>query len=506
VFSPLTLIIYDVIFILNILKNNINSSNNILNNDPLRSFLEISYDELEEMNLQAAEKRINTDPKQLEEEYREYLKKEKRIKAVTLCFSNIEGRLHMLDYDKKFLLESADNLTFDGSSVRGFSVLSESDLRLAVDWSSILWLPSDVFGSGKVIMFANVQNRDRSPYESDFRAQLVLLTEELRQKEGIVANASCEIEGFLVNGVNAEQTFDQKNGFELISMGGYYHSLPLDPLKRFIDSAAEAQRAMGFKNEKDHPEVAPSQFELNFSYVDALSAADKIQLYKLVCRQVANNMGMTATFLPKPVAGINGNGMHTNFSLSKKGKNIFYDKNGRDNLSKEAWDFISKILNHAPEICLLINPSVNAYRRLDPNFEAPNQIKVSPVDRGAMIRIPAGNEKTARIEIRSVAPDSNPYIVLYSLLKIWKTGKKLHVDTSRRTRVRFLPDNIGDAIKLYKSSDYIRKILGEKNKEKFLEFKQKVADRSPKELGILIKTNEVIFHHEVTNQVLWSTF
>ena len=127
---------------------------------------------------------------------------------------------------------------------------------------------------------------------------------------------------------------------------------------------------MGFENEKDHPEVAPAQFELNYSYSEIINAADQVQIYKLVARQVAENLGMTATFLPKPFVGINGSGMHTNISLSKKGKNIFYEKKGKDGLSSIAWDFIWRILNHAPETCLVFNPSVNSYRRLDPHFEA----------------------------------------------------------------------------------------------------------------------------------------
>src|SRR5258708_28490346 len=127
----------------------------------LKNFLEIPYDQLEEMNLAAKEKRDNISLSDLEKEYRDYLEKEKRIKAVTLCFSDIEGRFHMLDYDKKFLLSSAENLTFDGSSIRGFTAQSESDLRLSVDWGSIMWLPADIFGPGKVIMFANVLDRDK---------------------------------------------------------------------------------------------------------------------------------------------------------------------------------------------------------------------------------------------------------------------------------------------------------------------------------------------------------
>jgi glutamine synthetase len=472
----------------------------------LKNFLQIPYDTLEELNLEAKEKRDTLSFEDQEAHYRAYLTKESRIKAVTLCFSDIEGRFHMLDYDKKFFLESSDNLTFDGSSIRGFTAQKESDLRLFVDWSSFLWLPSDIFGSGKVIVFANILTREGNQYQSDFRGLLQDLIKQTEKKEGLTPFASGEIEGFLLDGINSEQTFNEKVGFNLMTTGGYYHSLPMDPLKQFIDTAAEAQRAMGFKNEKDHPEVAPSQFEMNFSYSHALRAADQIQLYKLVCRQVANKMGMTASFLPKPVMGINGSGMHTNFSLARKGKNAFFHLGGKESLSPLAWDFISRILNHAPEICLILNSSVNAYRRLDPRFEAPNQIKVSPIDRGSMIRIPVGNEKTSRIEIRSVAPDANPYLVLYTILKVGLTGKKLPINTDKRDRLRFLPGTIQDAIKLFKASDFMKQVLGDENAEKYVDFKQAAADRSPRDLGTMVKTSEIVYHHEVTNQALWNNF
>ncbi|MFA5161808.1 MAG: glutamine synthetase family protein [Elusimicrobiales bacterium] len=473
---------------------------------PLKNFLEIPYDELEAMNLSAVEAAETLPAAELEKKHRAYLEKEKYLKAVTLCFSDIEGRFHMLDYDKHFFLRAADNLTFDGSSIRGFSAQKESDLRLAADWSSIYWLPSDVFGPGKVIMFATVLNRDKTPYESDFRARLFELASGLKKTRGITANVSAEVEGFLINGLNAEQNYDKVKGFDLISTGGYFNSLPLDRLKMFIDASAEAQRAMGFRNEKDHPEVAPSQFELNFSYAHAVRACDMIQLYKLVCRQVAANMGMTATFLPKPVSGINGSGMHLNLSFFKGGKNIFHDAKGEGNLSPVAWDAISRILNHAQELSLVLNPSVNAYRRLDPHYEAPNQIKVSPVDRGSMIRIPAGNEKSARIEIRSVAPDANPYLALHALLKTILDGQPLTKDETKRDRVRYLPGNIYDALRIFRSSEFIKSALGAASHEKYASYKQAAAERSPKELGSIVKSSEVLFHHEVTNQMLWHKF
>ena len=472
----------------------------------LKNFLEIPYDVLEAMNLKAAKNAETLPPVELEKQYRAYLQEEKRIKAVTLCFSDIEGRFHMLDYDKQYFLRAADNLTFDGSSIRGFSAQRESDLRLGIDWRSIFWLPCDVFGPGKVILFATVLNRDKSLYESDFRARLGELEKEIKKTRGVTANVAAEVEGFLVNGLNAEQSYNKTTGFSLISTGGYYHSLPLDRLKIFIDTAAEAQRAMGFKNEKDHPEVAPSQFELNFSYAGLVRACDMIQLYKLVCRQVAANMGMTATFLPKPVSGVNGSGMHLNLSFFKGDKNTFYDKKGEEGLSAAAWDVISRILNHAQELSLILNASVNAYRRLDPHFEAPNQIKVSSVDRSAMIRIPAGNETSARIEIRSVGPDANPYLAVYALLRTALDGKPLAKKEGKRDRVRCLPANIHDAIRIYCASDLVKTMMGAAAHEKYVVHKQAAADRSPKELGTIVKSAEIIFHHEVTNQMLWHKF
>lgn len=474
-----------------------------------KSFSEISYAELEELNLDAKSKVLNhVGDDALKEEYLRYLSDKKDIKAVTVAFTDLEGRFHMLDYDKKFLLKSHENLTFDGSSVRGFSMVRESDLRLEIDWGSFRWLPADIFGPGKVLIFGLIKANDGSMYESDMRGLLKKMTHDLWTQKSQVANVAVELEGFLFNGLNAEQLYEKHQGFEFVSIGGYYHSLPQDPLRRFIDQFAEAQRALAFENEKDHPEVAPSQFELNFSYADALVSADQIQLYKLVARQIANNMGMTACFLPKPVADINGSGMHTNMSISQKGKNLFYDATGQDQLSKLGWDFIDRILNNANDLCLILNPSVNAYRRLDPHYEAPNQIKSSAIDRTSMIRIPMGNENSARAEVRSVAPDANPYMLFYTLFRTGLEGpisETLDSET-RRTRTRYLPDNIYDAIRHFKGSEYVRGMLGSSNHEKYIELKQATADRCPKLLGARIKTPEILFHHDVTNQYLWGHF
>ncbi len=172
-------------------------------------------------------------------------------------------------------------------------------------------------------MFANILTRDSTQYASDFRGLLQNFTRDLKEQEGISALVAAEVEGFIVEGRDAEQNFDEREGFRLISTGGYFHALPLDPLRQFINSCASVLQAMGFKNEKGHPEVdTTSQFEMNFSYAEALRMADMIQIYKLLCRQLANNMGLTACFLPKPVMGINGSGMHINMSVAKNGKNL----------------------------------------------------------------------------------------------------------------------------------------------------------------------------------------
>src|SRR5580765_1443233 len=174
----------------------------------LRNFLALSYDELEELNLKAKEQRLKRVPlDKIREERLRYLTDEKRIKAVTVLFSDLEGRLHMLDYDKKFLLKSWDNLTFDGSSIRGFTAQRESDLRLGIDWSAFYWGPADIFGPGKVLVFGDVIDKGGTPYSADIRGVLKAYAQELNKKQGLTLNAGNEIEGFLLLGVYAERRY-----------------------------------------------------------------------------------------------------------------------------------------------------------------------------------------------------------------------------------------------------------------------------------------------------------
>jgi glutamine synthetase len=471
-----------------------------------RDFLALSYGELEELNLQAKTDRMNrVAADEIREKRLKYLTDEKRIKAVSVLFSDLEGRLHLLDYDKKFLLNAYENLTFDGSSIRGFTAQKESDLRLGIDWSAFYWVPADIFGHGKVLVFGIVIDKDGTPYSGDIRGVLKNYADNLHKEKGYTLNAANEIEGFLFAGTDAERRYHETLKFEFINTGGYYHVLPLDPLRKFIDTSAEVQRAMGFQNEKDHPEVAPSQFEINYHFSEVVAAADQIQLYKLLCRQIANNMGYTACFLPKPVVGVNGSGMHTNVSISKDKTNLFWDEKGQEQLSKFGWDFLDRILTHALDLCLVFNSSVNAYRRLDPHFEAPNQIRASATDRGAMVRVPIGNHRSMRTEVRAVAPDANPYLTMYG---IFKTGVDGNISTADNLRGggRFLPDNIQAAIEDFKDSEWIGKILGADVQSRYADLKQAAANRSPRELGTFVKASEVQYHHEVYNQFLWNNF
>src|SRR5437868_679308 len=176
----------------------------------LRNFLAIPYDELEDLNLKAKEQRKSRVPlDQIQEERLRYLTDEKRIKAVTVLFSDLEGRLHMLDYDKKFLIKSYDNLTFDGSSIRGFTAQRESDLRLHMDWSAFYWGPADVFGPGKVLVFGEVIDKDGTPYSADIRGVLKGYAQKLSAEKGYTLNAANEIEGFLFNGADAERRYHE---------------------------------------------------------------------------------------------------------------------------------------------------------------------------------------------------------------------------------------------------------------------------------------------------------
>ena len=365
----------------------------------LRDFLEIPYEQLEEMNLEVKQARINREtPDKLREARMKYLTDEKRIKAVTVCFTDLEGRLHMLDYDKKYLLKSQDNLTFDGSSVRGFSAQQESDLRLGIDWSRLLLAAG---GRVRPRQGAGVLPRcwaaTAQPYAGDLRSMLKKYSDAAcSRRTGMVCHVAPEIEGFLFKGRDAERHYNETGKFEYVSIGGL---LPLAAGRQAARLHRRRRRGAardGLPEREGSPRggAQPVRDELQLRR-GAHHRRPGAALQAAVPPGGGQPRRAPPAFLPKPVTGVNGNGMHTNMSFNKGGKNLFWDAKGQENFSKAGWDAIDRILNNADDLCLVLNPSVNAYRRLDPHFEAPNQIKASANNRGAMVRIPTGNEKSA---------------------------------------------------------------------------------------------------------------
>jgi glutamine synthetase len=453
------------------------------------------------------------------------------IELIDLKFVDLHGKWQHLTVHRDLIDADSfgEGVAFDGSSIRGWKAINESDMAMVPD-PDTAWI--DPFYSHKTLsLICSIQEpRSGQPYGRCPRA-LAQKALEYLDGTGIADTAffGPEPEFFVFDDVR----YRSENGTSFYSVDsieapwntarleeggnlankiqlkeGYFPVAPNDTLQDMRTEMILTMAALGVPIEKHHHEVATAQHELGMKFAELISAADNVMIYKYVVRNVARKYGKTATFMPKPVFGDNGSGMHVNLSLSKNGKNIFWDPKGEDNLAEIAWSFVDRLLNNANDICLIMNSSVNAYRRLDPHFEAPNQIKASAVDRTSMVRIPLGNEKSARIEVRTVAPDSNPYMTFLAILATGLNGPMTETLNSenRRSRTRFLPGNVYDAIRLMKGSTFVSEIFGEENKEKFLERKLFSADRCPKELGTVVKTSEVIFHHEVTNQYLLSKF
>ena len=217
---------------------------------------------------------------------------------------------------------------------------------------------------------------------------------------------------------------------------------------------------MGFQNEKDHPEVAPSQFEINYGYGEVVAAADQIQLYKLICRQVATNMGLTASFLPKPVVGVNGSGMHTNVSISKGGKNLFWDPKGEEKLTKFGWKFVDRILTHGNDICLRSTPASTPIAGSIRTSKRRTRSRLPPSIAARWSASRSATQRSMRVEVRSVAPDANPYMVCYAIFKTGIDGDIAKIEKPAQAE-RYLPDNIYTAIDNFKKADWTTKLFGE---------------------------------------------
>ncbi|MDA8443174.1 MAG: type I glutamate--ammonia ligase, partial [Peptococcaceae bacterium] len=376
-------------------------------------------------------------------------------------------------------------MMFDGSSIEGFVRIEESDMYLRPDPDTFVvfpWRPKD----GAVArLICDVYNPDGTAFSGDPRVALKKVLAEAKTM-GYSMNVGPECEFFLfltdAEGRPTTVTHDQ---------AGYFDMAPVDLGENARRDMVMTLEQMGFEIEASHHEVAPGQHEIDFKYADALTAADNIATFKLVVRSVAQRHGLHATFMPKPIFGINGSGMHTNQSLFKNGKNAFYDPNGPLELSQEAYQYIAGLMAHVRSFAAITNPTVNSYKRLVPGYEAPCYIAWSARNRSPLIRIPAKRGVSTRIELRSPDPSCNPYLALAVQLAAGLDGIKhklvppasvdqniYRMNTAMREEVGIgsLPATLNDALEELKKDQVVRDALGEHLFERFIEAKTKEWD------------------------------
>lgn len=391
---------------------------------------------------------------------------------------NVEVPISQLD---KVL---SNNLMFDGSSIEGFVRINESDMYLYPDLSTFMIFPwtTDTHG-GKVARFiADVYTSDRKPFLGDPR--YALKRQLLRaEKDGFTNfNIGTEPEFFLF-----KLDEDGQATMKLNDKGGYFDLAPLDMGENVRREIVLTLEQMGFEVEAAHHEVAEGQHEVDFKYADALEQADNIQTFKLVVKTIARKNGYYASFMPKPVAGINGSGMHTNMSLFNKQGNAFADANDEMGLSAVAYNFLGGILEHAAAYTVLTNPTVNSYKRLTPGFEAPVYIAWSASNRSPMVRVPSSRGQSTRLELRSVDPTANPYIALAAILASGLDGVEKGLEPSnsvdkniylmdenerQKSGIKDLPDTLLAAIKEFENDEIVKESVGEHIADKFIEAKK----------------------------------
>ncbi len=329
------------------------------------------------------------------------------VEFIRMQFTDIFGQLKNVAITASQIEKAVDNqIMIDGSSIEGFTRIQESDQVLHPDLDSFTILPWRPQQAKVARMICDVYNPDGTPFVGDPRG---VLKKVLAKAEamGYSFNVGPECEFFLFQtdekGAATTQTADE---------AGYFDLSPLDHGESTRREICLALEQMGFEIEASHHEVAAGQHEIDFKYADALKAADNIMTFKLAVKTLAQKNGLHATFMPKPVFGINGSGMHTNMSLFKDGKNIFADPSDKRGLSKEAYAFIAGILTHVQGMAAITNPIVNSYKRLVPGYEAPCYLAWSASNRSALIRIPAARGQATRVELRCPDPTCNPYLAL----------------------------------------------------------------------------------------------
>ncbi|WP_035052583.1 type I glutamate--ammonia ligase [Carnobacterium pleistocenium] len=348
--------------------------------------------------------------------------KKGNIRFLRLMFTDILGVIKNVEVPISQLKKVLDNqLMFDGSSIEGFVRIEESDMYLRPDLDTWLIFPWETSKeSGKIArLICDVYNPDGTPFAGDPRSNLKRTLKEMTELGFTDFNLGPEPEFFLFK-------LDEKNEptLELNDDGGYFDLAPTDLGENCRRDIVLQLEDLGFEIEASHHEVAPGQHEIDWKYASAIEACDNIQTFKLIVKTVARKYGLHATFMPKPLYGVNGSGMHFNLSLFTKEGNAFYDKDGDMELSDTARQFLAGILNHAKAFTAIVNPTVNSYKRLVPGYEAPVYIAWSGRNRSPLIRVPQSRGMSTRVELRSVDPSANPYLAMAVLLKAGLDGIK----------------------------------------------------------------------------------
>jgi glutamine synthetase len=408
---------------------------------------------------------------------------ERDIKFIRLWFTDVLGMLKsfaVTDTELEGAFE--EGMGFDGSSIDGFTRIQESDMvayPLAETFQAVPWRPEE---KGVARMFTDVVNPDGSPFEGDPRQCLKRIVGKAADM-GYTMYVGPELEFFY---------FKDHQATEGLDYGGYFDLTPLDVASDLRRDTVLTLEKMGIPVEYSHHEVAPSQHEIDLRYQDALTMADAVMTYRLVVKEIAMSKGVYATFMPKPIAGENGSGMHTHQSLFDKDGNAFYDADDPEgyHLSKVGKHYIAGLLKYAPEFCAVTNQWVNSYKRLVPGYEAPVYVTWARRNRSAMVRVPMykpGKEAATRVELRSPDPSANPYLAFAVMLGAGLKGIEDELPLSAEATnnifdmtqeelseagIATLPGNLGEAIELFEQSELMREILGDHIHEFFVENKR----------------------------------
>ncbi len=405
------------------------------------------------------------------------LVKEKDVKFIQIWFTDILGQLKSFAITIEEL-EGAfkEGMGFDGSSIKGYARIDESDMVAKPDpdtFQIIPWRPKEK-AVGR--MFADILNPDGSPYEGDPRYILKRNLRRLEEK-GYTFNIGPELEYFY---------FKNENSTEVLDKGGYFDLTTLDAASDLRRETVLTLEEMGIKVEYCHHEVAPSQHEIDLCYTDALTMADNVMTYRTVVKEVATKYGFYATFMPKPIFGVNGSGMHTHQSLFKGEKNVFFDPNDKYHLSEIGKAYIAGLLKHSQEITAITNQWVNSYKRLVPGYESPVYISWARRNRSALVRVPMykpGKEKATRLEYRCPDPACNPYLTFAVMLSAGLEGVEkgyklpepierdifiMNEEERKEAKIGSLPGSLIEAIELAEKSEVVRKTLGEHTFKNFI--------------------------------------